>query len=43
MRVYAGGYPDLAGSQAVVIAAGVSQRPSGPAELLGRNAAVFAR
>ncbi|MGI6209321.1 MAG: L-lactate dehydrogenase [Anaerolineae bacterium] len=43
MRVYAGGYPDLAGSQAVVIAAGVSQRPGeSRLELLGRNAAVFA-
>jgi len=43
MRVYAGGYSDLRGSQVVIIAAGVSQRPGeSRLELLGRNAAVFA-
>lgn len=42
MRVSAGGYPDLAGCQVVVIAAGAAQKPGEPRmELLGRNAAIF--
>jgi L-lactate dehydrogenase len=40
--VRAGDYPDLAGAGAVIIAAGVSQRPGETRlELLDRNAAVF--
>ena len=42
-RVRAGDYADLAGSGAVILAAGVSQRPGETRlELLERNAAVFA-
>jgi L-lactate dehydrogenase len=42
-RVRAGDYADLAGSGAVILAAGVSQRPGeSRLELLERNAAVFA-
>lgn len=42
-RVFAGGYPELAGAGVVVLAAGVAQRPGETRmELLGRNAAVFA-
>lgn len=42
LTIRAGGYEDLAGSTAVVVAAGVSQRPGEQrGELLGRNAAVF--
>ena len=42
VRVWAGGYDDLAGSRLVVLAAGVAQRPSEPRlELLRRNAEVF--
>jgi L-lactate dehydrogenase len=42
-RVRAGGYADLVGSGAVILAAGVSQRPGETRlELLERNAAVFA-
>lgn len=41
-RVRAGGYADLAGSGAVILTAGVSQRPGETRlELLERNAAVF--
>ena len=41
-HVYAGDYADLAGAGAVIIAAGVSQRPGETRlELLDRNAAVF--
>jgi L-lactate dehydrogenase len=42
LRVHAGGYEDLAGARAVVLAAGTNQRPGeSRLELLGRNAAVF--
>lgn len=42
LTIRAGEYADLAGSTAVVVAAGVSQRPGEPrGALLGRNAAVF--
>ncbi|MDX1540169.1 MAG: L-lactate dehydrogenase [Geminicoccaceae bacterium] len=42
-RVQAGDYPDLAGAGAVILAAGVGQRPGETRlELLERNAAVFA-
>jgi L-lactate dehydrogenase len=42
LEVTAGDYPDLAGCRAVVIAAGVSQKPGETRlELLQRNAAVF--
>ncbi|MGE5506185.1 MAG: L-lactate dehydrogenase [Actinomycetota bacterium] len=42
-RVRAGGWPDLAGSDVVVLSAGVAQQPGETRlELLGRNAAVFA-
>jgi L-lactate dehydrogenase len=42
-RVRAGEYPDLAGARAVILAAGVGQRPGETRlELLERNAAVFA-
>ncbi|MBI5231576.1 MAG: L-lactate dehydrogenase [Coriobacteriales bacterium] len=42
LTVRAGDYTDLAGAAAVVVAAGVSQRPGeSRADLLGRNAAVF--
>jgi L-lactate dehydrogenase len=42
-RVRAGEYPDLAGAHAVILAAGVGQRPGETRlELLDRNAAVFA-
>jgi L-lactate dehydrogenase len=42
LMVHAGGYPDLAGCRAVVIAAGVSQRPGETRlQLLERNAAVI--
>ena len=42
LRVAAGGYEDLAGCRAVILAAGVSQRPGETRlQLLGRNAAVF--
>jgi L-lactate dehydrogenase len=41
-RVRAGGYPDLAGAQVVVLAAGAAQRPGDTRlDLLERNAAVF--
>jgi L-lactate dehydrogenase len=41
-RVSAGHYPDLAGAGAVIVAAGVSQRPGETRlDLLERNAAVF--
>jgi L-lactate dehydrogenase len=41
-RVSAGHYPDLAGAGAVIVAAGVNQRPGETRlELLERNAAVF--
>jgi L-lactate dehydrogenase len=41
-RVRAGHYPDLAGAGAVIVAAGVNQRPGETRlELLERNAAVF--
>ena len=42
MKVYAGDYPQLAGSRIVVISAGVNQRPGETRlQLLERNAAVF--
>jgi L-lactate dehydrogenase len=42
LNVYAGDYKDLAGCRVVVVAAGVSQRPSeSRLELLSRNARVF--
>jgi L-lactate dehydrogenase len=42
LRVRAGDYPDLAGSQVVILAAGVSQRPGeSRLQLLERNAAIF--
>lgn len=42
-RVYAGGYLDLVGSQLVIIAAGVNQKPGETrTALIGRNAEVFA-
>lgn len=42
MKITGGGYPDLAGSNIVVIAAGASQRPGETRlDLLGRNAAIF--
>lgn len=42
MQIRAGNYPDLAGSQVVIIAAGVSQRPGeSRLALLERNAAIF--
>lgn len=42
LTVRAGDYADLAGAQAVVIAAGVAQKPGEPRlQLLQRNAAVF--
>ncbi|MFO0900985.1 MAG: L-lactate dehydrogenase [Pirellulales bacterium] len=42
MRVRAGDYADLAGTRAVVLAAGANQRPGETRlQLLGRNAAVF--
>lgn len=42
-RVYAGDYQDLAGSQLVIIAAGVNQKPGETrTALIGRNAEVFA-
>ena len=42
-RVYAGRYADLTGARAVIVAAGVSQRPGETRlELLDRNAQVFA-
>jgi L-lactate dehydrogenase len=43
LQVRAGDYPDLAGSRVVVLAAGVSMRPSETRlQLLERNAAIFA-
>ncbi len=43
VRVVAGDYPDLAGAEVVVIAAGVAQRPGETRlQLLERNAQVFA-
>lgn len=43
LLVRAGGYPDLHGCQAVILTAGVSQKPGETRlELLARNAAVFA-
>lgn len=42
LTIRSGGYADLAGAKAVMIAAGVNQRPGeSRMELLGRNAAVF--
>ena len=42
-RVRAGGFADLAGAGAIILAAGVGQRPGeSRLELLERNAAVFA-
>ena len=42
MRIYAGGYEQLAGAEAVVITAGSNQRPGETRlDLLQRNAAVF--
>ncbi|MSR59999.1 MAG: L-lactate dehydrogenase [Planctomycetaceae bacterium] len=42
MQVSAGDYPDLKGSQVVIVAAGVSQKPGETRlQLLERNAAVF--
>ena len=42
LTIRSGGYPDLAGARAVMIAAGVGQRPGETRmELLGRNAEVF--
>lgn len=42
LKVVPGEYSDLSGSQVVIIAAGVSQKPGEPRiALLGRNAAVF--
>jgi len=42
LRVVAGDYPDLAGCKAVIVAAGVAQKPGETRlELLSRNAAVF--
>ena len=42
MKIYSGGYRELAGSKVVVIAAGASQRPGETRlDLLGRNAAIF--
>lgn len=42
LRVVAGDYPDLAGCKAVIVAAGVAQKPGETRlELLTRNAAVF--
>ncbi len=42
LDVFAGDYPDLAGSRVVIITAGVGQKPGETRlELLGRNAAVF--
>lgn len=42
LRVTAGDYPDLAGCKAVIVAAGVAQKPGETRlELLSRNAAVF--
>jgi L-lactate dehydrogenase len=42
LKVTAGGYADLEGCRAVIVAAGVSQKPGeGRLELLQRNAAVF--
>lgn len=42
LEVRAGGYPELAGSRAVILAAGVNQRPGETRlQLLARNQAVF--
>lgn len=42
LRVQAGDFPDLEGSQVVILAAGVSQRPGeSRLQLLERNAAIF--
>src|SRR5436309_15547563 len=42
LQVRAGGYPDLAGARAVVLCAGVGQKPGETRlDLLRRNAAVF--
>jgi L-lactate dehydrogenase len=42
LQVRAGDYPDLAGSRAVILAAGVASRPGETRlQLLGRNAAIF--
>ncbi|MEW6440089.1 MAG: L-lactate dehydrogenase [bacterium] len=42
VRVWGGGYPELEGAEAVVLACGVSQRPGeSRLELVGRNAKVF--
>jgi L-lactate dehydrogenase len=42
LEVHAGGYPDLAGCKAVVLCAGVGQKPGeSRLQLLQRNAAVF--
>jgi L-lactate dehydrogenase len=44
LTIRAGDYSDLAGAQAVVIAAGVAQKPGEPRlQLLQRNAAVFSQ
>lgn len=43
LRVFAGDYPGLAGSQVVILAAGVSMRPGETRlQLLERNSAIFA-
>ncbi len=43
LRVFAGDYPDLVGSQVVILAAGVSMRPGETRlQLLERNSAIFA-
>jgi L-lactate dehydrogenase len=42
VRISAGGYPQLAAAEAVVLSCGVGQRPGEPRlELLARNASVF--
>jgi L-lactate dehydrogenase len=42
LRIISGEFPDIAGSQAVIMSAGVSQKPGEPRiELLGRNSAIF--
>lgn len=42
LEVRAGGYPDLVGCRAIILAAGVAQKPGETrGQLLGRNAAVF--
>src|SRR5512135_2943814 len=42
LNIRAGDYPDLAGCQVVIIAAGANQKPGETRlQLLGRNAAIF--